>query len=804
MKKILLSLFMTMATMLIGLAQAVLPTAWNFDDATPTGWSESLGGSNTRYTNGLVGQACRLDQTNDFVLVTFAEEPGALNYSIKGQNQGGAWSGDFTIQESVDGTTYTTLFAFSGAELPTAAFTAYSHTPNAASRYLRFYFTNKVSGHNVAIDEVTLGTPTASSAQEINITDGTENIPSDFTFVMGNDAQQIFTIENLGLENALDITSITLGGANADQFSLIAEPSTIAAGGNAIFTLEFNPTGSGSMFCTITVASNDSSEGTYVINVYAIAGDYATEPAAAPQAIAFSNVSSWDYNVTVNAANNTAEHFIVLRKMGSAVTEMPMDGSTYVVGDMIGNAQVVFIGNAGVAHNARYIGSSTQYHYAAFAFNGPTAFENYLTSAAANNVVTTNDPDFTGYYAGVDVNSPAFVSQLTAALNPANFFQIFYSNYTSTLINNFYVQDAAIDGVPFSMVECQYSLDPYYFPSGFQWWNGQTDAELSREHCFPQSWMPTYFDAGFDDSDEVSDLHNLFPVNQEECNAVRSNYPYGEVTNITSSHFDALYGTNNLNQTVYEPRDAFKGNAARGIMYQATKHFTSSEDFSLPEQISIIVPYGQNEYLLKQWHFSDAPDNLEIARNEYIETEQNNRNPYIDDPSYACHVRFQNMTKWAPLWSVSGNTLTCTDQAISYQWFMNGTAIDGATAASYEITDTASYSVAVQQFTQCPVISSPEVAVNFVAVQELPYAVTGINVYPNPSEGQFTLQANAMSSQQATLRTVDSTGRTVQEQTIVLNQGSNQITVDQQLTSGYYQLQLIAGASIYRQGLIIK
>jgi hypothetical protein len=204
-------------------------------------------------------------------------------------------------------------------------------------------------------------------------------------------------------------------------------------------------------------------------------------------------------------------------------------------------------------------------------------------------------------------------------------------------------------------------------------------------------------------------------------------------------------------------RPIYAGNAIATV--QATKHFTSSEDFSLPEQISIIVPYGQNEYLLKQWHFSDAPDNLEIARNEYIETEQNNRNPYIDDPSYACHVRFQNMTKWAPLWSVSGNTLTCTDQAISYQWFMNGTAIDGATAASYEITDTASYSVAVQQFTQCPVISSPEVAVNFVAVQELPYAVTGINVYPNPSEGQFTLQANAMSSQQATLRTVDSAGR---------------------------------------------
>jgi hypothetical protein len=74
-------------------SQAILPTAFNFSDATPEGWSESLGGSNTRYTNGFVGQACRLDQTSDYVLIEFAEEPGALTYYIKGQNQGATWQG---------------------------------------------------------------------------------------------------------------------------------------------------------------------------------------------------------------------------------------------------------------------------------------------------------------------------------------------------------------------------------------------------------------------------------------------------------------------------------------------------------------------------------------------------------------------------------------------------------------------------------------------------------------------------------------------------------------------------------------
>ncbi|MEN9524250.1 MAG: hypothetical protein RL536_319, partial [Candidatus Parcubacteria bacterium] len=79
MKNLFLSVFFAFAVSVMGYAQAVLPTSWNFDDATPTGWTESLGGSNTRYTNGMVGQACRLDQTNDYVQIYFAEEAGALS-----------------------------------------------------------------------------------------------------------------------------------------------------------------------------------------------------------------------------------------------------------------------------------------------------------------------------------------------------------------------------------------------------------------------------------------------------------------------------------------------------------------------------------------------------------------------------------------------------------------------------------------------------------------------------------------------------------------------------------------------------
>jgi hypothetical protein len=44
--------------------------------------------------------------------------------------------------------------------------------------------------------------------------------------------------------------------------------------------------------------------------------------------------------------------------------------------------------------------------------------------------------------------------------------------------------------------------------------------------------------------------------------------------------------------------------------------------------------YGQSESLLKKWNLQDPPDNYEIARNDYIQSIQSNRNPFIDHPEW--------------------------------------------------------------------------------------------------------------------------------------------------------------------------
>jgi endonuclease I len=775
-------------------SQAVLPTAWNFDVNAPTGWSESLGASNTRYANGLDGQACRLDATGDFVVVAFAEEPGTLTYNLKGQNSGGTFDGTFTIQESADGVSYTTLRSLVDGELPATAFTLFTDQPAAESRFIRWFFTEKVSGHNVAFDEVSLVAPSAGSAQEINVTDGTNNIPSGFTFFMADATSETLTIQNLGTAEDLMITDISISGTNASEFSISANPGTVDAGSSASLTVDFTPTFNGSHFCTISINSNDSSEPIYTVNLYAVSGGVATEPAAQASSLAFDNVRSWDFQTSINTSTD-AEGYIVLRKKGAPVTEMPMDGMTYARGQWIGNAQVVHIGDA-TSFDARGIEAGFTYHLAAFAYNGQLGFENYLTVNPTTSTVDTPAPNFGTLYNSINVNAPTLVSDLTTLMNPSNYFQIYYTNYISTLINNFYVRDTVVSGATQNMVECQYSGVPYLYEAGFQW------TSLSREHNYPQSWMPTYFDGSFDQSEEVSDLHNLTPVWQNEVNAVRSNYPYGEVTNPTSTYEDCMLGTNSIGQTVYEMRDSFKGNAARAIMYHAVKNNTATDDFSLPEQISLVIQYGQNEYLLKQWHFQDLPDSWETTRQEYIQYEQHNRNAFIDQVTYPCYVRFGDLTPFTPDFTFNNTTLTCIDPAMSYQWYLDGNAIAGATAATYDWTTPGNYSVEIQQFDQCPSFTSTAELVG-TSVDENTATTFELSVFPNPAEDRVIVKTRASSYTSAQLSVMDMTGKVVYTSQENLNGGLNLIALNAELSAGVYTVEIRSGKSAQTTRLVI-
>ena len=57
---------------------------------------------------------------------------------------------------------------------------------------------------------------------------------------------------------------ISIGGTNADQFSVQAQPtSPVVASGSTTFTVRFTPTSAGAKSATIAIGNNDSDENPY-------------------------------------------------------------------------------------------------------------------------------------------------------------------------------------------------------------------------------------------------------------------------------------------------------------------------------------------------------------------------------------------------------------------------------------------------------------------------------------------------------------------------------------------------------------
>ena len=94
-------------------------------------------------------------------------------------------------------------------------------------------------------------------------------------------------------------------------------------------------------------------------------------------------------------------------------------------------------------------------------------------------------------------------------------------------------------------------------------------------------------------------------------------------------------------------------------------------------------------------------------------------------------------TATVPVISQAGGVLTSTS-ASTYQWLSGGTAISGATAQSYTLTQTGSFTVQITDAHGCSATSAATV-ISTLGVSSLP-ASDVLNIYPNPTTG--TLQLN--------------------------------------------------------------
>ena len=180
----------------------------------------------------------------------------------------------------------------------------------------------------------------------------------------------------------------------------------------------------------------------------------------------------------------------------------------------------------------------------------------------------------------------------------------------------------------------------------------------NREHSIPKSWY------GGKTSGPGCDIFHLVPTDGK-VNGMRSNYPFGEVASadynkhgnkkgsaksITITGGNTIAGntgaTISASGTVFEPRDEYKGDFARGYMgallkWAGDKAFTEGEGSKTFTTNFSTGSFGLTKYgvaLLMKWHRQDPVSKKEIDRNNGIQKTQGNRNPFIDYPYLAEYI----------------------------------------------------------------------------------------------------------------------------------------------------------------------
>lgn len=179
----------------------------------------------------------------------------------------------------------------------------------------------------------------------------------------------------------------------------------------------------------------------------------------------------------------------------------------------------------------------------------------------------------------------------------------------------------------------------------------------NREHTLPQSWFKSEYPM-------KSDLHDVIPTDGE-VNGIKNDFPYGEVSNPTfTSTNGSKLGPNTFGDytgTVFEPRNEYKGDLARVLLYIAIRYEDLINNWygNANADVSLLSPADQPDAakrklqvydtwylkLLIKWHNQDPVSQKEIDRNNAIYYHevtdsgdiikvQGNRNPFIDHPEY--------------------------------------------------------------------------------------------------------------------------------------------------------------------------
>lgn len=222
-----------------------------------------------------------------------------------------------------------------------------------------------------------------------------------------------------------------------------------------------------------------------------------------------------------------------------------------------------------------------------------------------------------------------------------------------------------------------------------QSWQSGTQAfsanKMQREHVVPKSWWKKNGDVEY--TPAYTDMWNLYP-SEPAANQAKSNYPFGEVSvasfdNGSCQVGSPVSGQGGGSRSVFEPADEYKGDFARTIFYMATVYddlpwvynymFNANSPYPTLRQWSIDT--------LLQWARTDKVSQKEIDRNDGVEQQQGNRNPFIDFPELAEYIWGTRMLETFYISEQGGNTTPPITGDPEVTTPVNGESLDFGQAA---------------------------------------------------------------------------------------------------------------------------
>ncbi|MBK9075146.1 MAG: T9SS type A sorting domain-containing protein [Flavobacteriales bacterium] len=132
----------------------------------------------------------------------------------------------------------------------------------------------------------------------------------------------------------------------------------------------------------------------------------------------------------------------------------------------------------------------------------------------------------------------------------------------------------------------------------------------------------------------------------------------------------------------------------------------------------------------------------------------------------------------------------------TFQWYLGGTEIVGATNSSLVASISGDYMVTITDANGC---SSTSAIYTYISTGSMEAHMTGLYVYPNPNEGLFTIQNDALD--ECTYTVTEMTGKLVQEGRLMntrttLNLGNQ--------ASGIYMLQVQGVGVSFRERIVVR